>query len=87
MFHHRAGWTVEVFNDVERAGNILEVGLGKTVLAVLESLHVHDGAGAAVRTVECGGLVRVCPVPEIVGLDVSASADLNCLREVSNMFG
>ena len=87
MLHHRAGGTVEVLDDVQRSGNIFQIRLGKTVLAVFERLHIHDGAGPSFRTVERGRLMGVRSVTQIVGFHISASADLNRLRKISDVLG
>ena len=85
VLHDRAGRVVEELHDVERVGDILEVGLRKPALAVLQNLHVADRAGFVRRFVVAGGLVRVRAVAEVVHLDVTFRADGDFGGEVADM--
>ena len=75
MFHHRAGGLVEEFDDVQRAGNVFQVGLGEAVLAAFQGLHVGDGAVAAFGHIQSRGLVGIGAVTQIAVLHIGAVTD------------
>ena len=85
MLHHRAGRRVEEFDDVERVGDVFEVGLRKSALAVLEDLHIADDRDSVRRFVVARRLMRIGAVPEVVHLDVAAAADDKFRREIPDM--
>ena len=87
MLHDGAGGTIKIFHNVERSGNILQIGLGKSVLSVFESLHIHDGSGETLGTIERRGLMGIGAVAQIVGFDVGPAADFDGLRKVSGVLG
>jgi len=86
VLHHRAGGAVEELDDVERVGDVFEVGLRKPALAVFHDFHAADRAGFPLRPVIAGGLVGVGSVAQVVHFDVTFCADGDFRREVSDMF-
>ena len=88
VLHDRAGGgVVEKFDDVERVGDVFQVGLGEAVLAVFEDLHVSDHTGGVRGFVVAGGLMGIGAVAEIVHLAVGASGHDDFRREVPDVFG
>ena len=87
MLHHRAGGGVEKLDDVERVGDVFEVGLRKTALAVLEDLHIADDRNRVRRLVVARRLVRIGAVAEVIHFDVTAAAEDEFRREIPDVFG
>ena len=87
MFHHRAGRGVEELHDVQRIGDVFEIGLGESVLAALERLHVHDRASSVHGSIKRRGLVGVRAVTQVIRFYVFASADHDFRREIADIPG
>ena len=85
MFHDSTGASVAELDDVERAGNILQIGLGKTALAVFDDLHAADNAGNARRTVISRRLMGIGSVAQIVCFFITDAGDLEFSRKISDI--
>ena len=85
MFHHRAAGSFAILDDVECAGNVFQIGLGKTALAVFQNLHGTDGTFDTGLTVKCRRLMGVGTIAQVLDFFVKFPGDLHGCRIVADI--